>query len=61
LNSINKIFGFSIACNFELTKRRLCCWKDEKYVLLMLDKRCIVEKKQERDDVMGEIGEHEWG
>jgi hypothetical protein len=63
LNSINKIFGFSIACNFELTKRQLCCWKDEKYVLLMLEinERCIVEKKQERDDVMGEIREHGWG
>jgi hypothetical protein len=29
--------------------------------MLEIDKRCIVEKKQERDDVMGEIGEHGWG
>jgi hypothetical protein len=29
--------------------------------MLETDERCIVEKKQERDDVMGEIGEHGWG
>jgi hypothetical protein len=27
-------------------------------LMLEIDERCIVEKRQERDDVMGEIGEH---
>jgi hypothetical protein len=29
--------------------------------MLETNERCIVEKKQKRDDVMGEIGEHGWG
>lgn len=29
--------------------------------MLEINERCIVEKKQERDDVMGEIREHGWG
>lgn len=29
--------------------------------MLEIDERSIIEKKQEKDDVMGEIGEHGWG